>query len=270
MVVDELTPETLVPVVVPEIEKAEGARGSASPQAPRRAGAASSHAAGPGHAAAAAVDALLRRHGPQRRSQGRRRRAAARGAATRTSGAAAAHVDARRELRRAVWTAPPGLPTPVHKGTALAAARGSGDAGCAGAHEHRLGPAPSAGAAPRTAERRRGRRRRRAPRRPASRPRLLPRSACRGAIRGRPAPPVTGAVAAPARAPPRQPSRQAAAPTLLNSRSLTGFPSADRRLFDLRSGAAASAGGRAAAAGRSAGVASPRDAGASGGEDLAR
>ena len=217
-----------MPVVVPEIEKQKARDEELRAEAPGRAGAAASDAAGPGHAAAAAADALLRRHGPQRRPQGRVDAAAGRARCGRRR---RRRRSPRPRLRKTTSSSPgrrpPGLPKPVHKGTA---ARRRGAARREAAASRRP-PVPSAR---RQARRRRPRRQTtktttRSPTPVAPPPAPVPPPPAPVETPPRrlspappPAPVATGAIAAPGAAV----AGETPSPTLLNSRSLTGFPSA--------------------------------------------
>ena len=220
-----------MPVVVPEIEKQNARDEALRLQAARRAGAAAPDAAGPGHAAAAAADALLRRHRPQRRPQGRVDAAAARGAATRAPGAAASpRRRSPKTTSSSTWTAPPGLPTPVHKGTAPPrASPGAATTRRAGAQAQPGPGAEGPGAAPPCSRQMTTKTTWREP--DACSAAASAESRRRSAAETPPPAPVQRSRQRLPRLA-RLPRRAAAAagqdgaPTLLNSRSLTGFPSA--------------------------------------------
>ena len=216
-----------MPVVVPEIEKAEGARRSAPREEAGRARAAASDAAGPGHAVAAAADALLRRHGPQRRPQGRVDAAAGR---ARCGPRLRRRRSPRRRLRKTTSSSrgprrracpsrctrePRGRGTP---GGAARPGRESAGTGCAPRRQAAPPAAPpeDVDEDARPAAAGRARQRRGPPPAPLETPPVAP-GRCR---RQRP-PRLARSPSQRRPLPLRQP-----APPLLNSRSLTGFPSA--------------------------------------------
>lgn len=213
LVVDELTPDTLAPVVVPELEE-EQARGEAlrlkrlAEQGPPR--------LTPPDMGTPLPPPLMRyyvvlgRNGGRRGALTQRLAVALRPAPPAPPQPTSTVAENYVEL---TWTAPPGLPKPVHKGTALPSKTPAVAPGTRG-----IPPGPGATRVPGAAP-------------PAAPPADDEDAAAPSPPVAPPAPPATPPVVAPvapgeAAVPAAAAvAGQPAAPTVLNSRSLAGFPS---------------------------------------------